>query len=92
MCALFSFSGLTWSIASLFWFDSTENLWIQTQSCLAYTIGHWLFCYHYYTVAKGAKVLIEDGPETHASYFKKGWFNIIAICVQVILIESVTFY
>jgi hypothetical protein len=92
MCVLFSLSGLLWSVASIYWNDHIINLWMQAQSCTLYTVGHWIFCFHYYTVATSAKFIVENGPEAHLSNFKRGWFSFVAICVQVFLVESATFY
>ena len=91
MCVLFSLSGLLWSVGAIYWKNETLYLWITAQSCMTYTIGHWLFSYHYYKVATGARIIVENGPEAHASSFKQGWFNLLALILQVALIEGATF-
>ena len=91
MCVLFSLSGLLWSVGAIYWKNETLYLWITAQSCMTYTIGHWLFSFHYYKVATGARIIVENGPEAHASSFKQGWFNLLASIIQVALIEGATF-
>jgi len=87
MCVLFSLSGLFLSVGSIFWKKEYLLDLMSGQGCICYTIGHFLFSYHYYTVAISARFIVENGPEAHASKFKQGKFSIFACVVQAILIE-----
>jgi len=91
MCCLFSLSGLLWAVSAIYWRDEWVNLWITAQSCTTYTIGHWIFSYHYYNVATSARFIVENGPEAHAYISKKGNFSLFASALQVVLIEGSMF-